>query len=286
MNHILPRLALVTGGLMLATLVTACEPEGSDGATGSAPPELVVQATDFDYPNTAETSAGMTQVTVDNQGQELHQVALVQLLEGKTVDDFLAYAATAKETDPLPSWAVTAGGPAVAAPGQKASSFVDLSPGTYAMLCNIPDAQGVPHAQKGMVKPLTVTAGAATSASAPAADIALKQSDFAFDLPAEVTAGNHVIEVSNTGAQMHEAALVKLDEGATAMDVAAAFAPGGSGQPPAMPVGGVGAIPAGASQSFPADLSAGRYALLCFIADPASGQPHVALGMAKEFDVK
>lgn len=284
-SHVHARTSLAAIGLTLAALVSACEPESADFVAGSVP-ELVIRATDNDYPETAETAAGLTKVTIDNQGQELHQIALLQLTDGKSFDDFTAFASTAKETDPLPSWAVPAGGPAVAAPGQKASTFVSLEPGAYAMICNIPDAQGVVHAQKGMLKPLVVAAAAAESAAAPAADVEIKLLDFAFQVPAAVPSGAQVISVANTGKQLHEAVLLKLNEGATAQEVAAAFAPGGSGMPPAMPIGGVVGLPAGAAQSFPADLTAGRYALLCFLPDPASGQPHVALGMMAEFDVE
>ena len=73
-------------------------------------------------------------------------------------------------SSPVSSSRSTAGGPAVAAPGQKASTFVPLESGTYAMVCNIPDAKGVPHVQKGMIKPLTVTDSEAASTDAPAAD--------------------------------------------------------------------------------------------------------------------
>lgn len=278
------RWLLAAAGLGLAALATACQPE--DDATAGAAPQLVVRATDNDYPDPVEAKAGVAELVVDNQGQDLHQVALLKLEDGKTFDDYLAFAKTATETDPLPSWAVPAGGPAVAAPGQKASAFVDLEAGTYAMICRIPDAQGVPHDKTGMVKPLTVTEGNGEAAEAPAADVDLSLTDFAFALGGPVAAGRRVVAVANKGQQMHEAVLVKLDEGATAMDVAAAFAPGGSGRPPAMPLGGVVGLAGGAAQSFPVDFTPGRYALLCFLPDPASGKVHAELGMMSEFDVQ
>lgn len=284
MEHVRSRLALAAVGLTLATLVSACEPESADIIAGK-PPELVVRATDYDYPDAATASAGVTELTIDNQGKELHQIALVQLKDGKTFDDFVAYAKTAKETDPMPSWAMLAGGPAVAAPGQKASAFVSLEPGTYAMLCNIPDAKGVPHAASGMLKPLTVAKAEAAAPAAPAADVSVALADFNFEVGPGIKAGNHVLGVTNGGKQMHEAVLVKLNEGATAQEVATALLTN-SGPPPAMPLGGVVGIPAGASQSFPADLSAGRYAFLCFLPDPATGKPHATLGMMSEFDVQ
>lgn len=278
------RWLLAAAGFGLAALATACQPEDGDSA-GSAP-QLVVRATDNDYPDPVEAKAGVAELIVDNQGQDLHQIALLKLEDGKTFDDYLAFAKTATETDPLPSWAVPAGGPAVAAPGQKASAFVDLEAGTYAMICRIPDAQGVPHDKTGMMKPLTVAAADGEAVEAPAADVELSLTDFAFAMGGPVAAGRRVVAVANKGEQMHEAVLVKLDEGATAMDVAAAFAPGGSGRPPAMPLGGVVGLEGGASQSFPVDFTPGRYALLCFLPDPASGKAHAELGMMSEFDVQ
>lgn len=286
MDMLRSRTALAAAGLVLASLVAACQPE--DDETAGTAPQLVVRATDNDYPDPAEAKAGLTEIVVDNQGQDLHQIALLKIEDGKTFDDFTAWAKTAKETDPPPAWITSAGGPAVAAPGQKANAFVDLEAGTYAMICRIPDAQGVPHMATGMMKPLTVTDDdeGDAAAAAPDADVELKLTDFAFSLGGPVAAGRQVVSVSNLGAQEHEAVVVKLDEGATAMDVAAAFAPGGSGKPPAMPLGGVVGVPAGQAQSFAADFTPGRYALLCFYPDPASGKVHVELGMASEFDVQ
>jgi len=34
------------------------------------------------------------------------------------------------------------------------------------------------------------------------------------------------------------------------------------------------------------DLAPGRYALICFVPDSASGKPHAALGMIGELEVK
>jgi hypothetical protein len=300
------RLPLLAATLLVATFATACSTSSEKAApteivqpteaapteaateapTPAAVPEAVIDATEYLYAGQTTVPAGLTKVTVANKGKELHQVALMQLKDGKTYEDFTAYAKTAKESDPMPDWMVPAGGPSVAAPGMQASTFVDLQAGTYVMMCNIPDAQGVPHFQKGMISPLTVTETTAAAAAAPEADLTIKQEDFAFGVQNEVTAGAHVFNVTNGGKQPHEAVLVKLNEGATAKDVAAAFAPGASGPPPALPVGGVTAIGPGAAQSFPADLAPGKYALLCFITDPASGKAHAELGMMAEFEAK
>lgn len=306
MKPIRSRIPLIVATLLVASFATACGSDGDDApaeptaaaeaptevpateAPPPEPPEVVVEAVDFGYTLPAEVPAGLTKLTIMNKGQQLHQMALMQLTGGKTYADYQAYAETAKETDPMPDWLAAAGGPVVSAPTMQASAFVDLQAGDYVVVCNIPDAQGVPHFKLGQVANLKVAeAGADTvMPAAPATDLSLGQADFSFVVPETVDAGSHVITVTNGGKQAHEAVLVKLDEGATAMDVAAAFAPGASGPPPALPVGGVAAIPPGSAQTFPADLVAGRYALLCFLPDPESGKAHVELGMMSEFDVK
>lgn len=306
MRPIRSRIPLIVATLLVASFATACGSDGDDApaeptaaaeaptevpateAPPPEPPEVVVEAVDFGYTLPAEVPAGLTKLTMMNKGQEMHQAALMQLTGGKTYEEFQSWAATAKDTDPMPEWLVGAGGPVAAAPTMQASAFVDLQPGGYVLLCGIPDAKGVPHFKLGQVASLKVAeaAAGAAMAAAPASDLAIGQADFAFTVPESVSAGAHVVGVTNDGTQPHEAVLMKLNEGATAAEVAAAFAPGASGPPPAMPVGGVGAIAPGSSQSFPADLSAGRYALLCFLPDPASGKAHVELGMMAEFEVK
>ena len=232
--------------------------------------------------------AGTTRLTLLNKGQEMHQAALFQLASGKTADDVKAAAEAGEAELFSPTLMIPVGGPVAVAPAQQASTFVDLAEGTYVFLCNIPDAQGVPHVKLGQMATLEVEAAAegAAAAAAPEASSSIGLGDFAFTVDESLTAGAHVLEVTNNGAQPHEAVLMKLNEGATAAEVAAAFAPGASGPPPAMPVGGVAPIAPGAAQRFPADLSAGRYALLCFLPDPESQKPHVELGMMAEFDVK
>lgn len=301
-------LPLIAALLLVASFATACssgddaaEPAEPTAAADLAPtdapvaeappaeaPELVIDAVDYGYTGPSEVPAGLTKLTMMNKGKELHQIALMQLTGGKTYKDYTTYAESAGETDPMPEWLVPAGGPVVAAPTMQASAFVDLQAGAYVLLCAIPDANGVPHFKLGQVGTLQVTEAAADapSAAAPETDVSIELADFAFVPPSDVTAGAHVFSVTNGGEQPHEAVLMKLDEGATAAEVAAAFAPGASGPPPAMPVGGVAPIAPGASQFFPADLGPGRYALLCFLPDPASGKPHVELGMMAEFDVE
>jgi plastocyanin len=268
-----------------AAAVTSPEASAPEAAQSVAPPEVVIEAADFSYAAPDEVPAGMTQVTLKNGGKELHQAGLYQLTGGKAFEDFAA--ATAGDAEaPLPEWVVPAGGPNATIPGASSSSFVDLQPGYYVMLCGIPNAEGVPHFKLGQIRPLRVGAAAEVEAEAPAADTTITGADFAFTVASPMTAGDHVISFVNNGTQGHEATLFMLEEGAKAADIAAAFAPGGSGQPPAKPIGGVVTVAPKSAQSFPTTLTPGRYALICFLPDANTGKVHAELGMMAEFDVQ
>ena len=104
----------------------------------------------------------------------------------------------------------------------------------------------------------------------------IKMLDYDFELSQPLTPGRHTIQVENAGPQLHELALLKLAPGKTAADFAAWDKGGMKGAPPAEPIGGVVGLDKGASATFTADLTAGDYALMCFIPDSKDGKLHLA----------
>lgn len=113
-----------------------------------------------------------------------------------------------------------------------------------------------------------------------AVPVRLSEFNFAFDKTAAAS-GNIAFRGTNVGQQFHELALAKIpananlqellaDEDAPGVEfVAAVFmAPGES-----------------TSMVFSRPLAAGRYAMVCFIPDEATGTPHAFLGMATDFTV-
>jgi len=56
--------------------------------------------------------------------------------------------------------------------------------------------------------------------------------------------------------------------------------------PPAVPVGGAQAMAIGQSNFVELELTPGQYVALCFVPDPATGQPHLVLGMITSFAVR
>jgi hypothetical protein len=160
---------------------------------------------------------------------------------------------------------------------------LDLEPGSYVLICAIPSPDGVPHSDKGMVATLEVTEPPAAQAAEPDADVTVTLSEFAFAAPDTLPAGETTFDVVNAGAQIHEMGMIKLDEGAT-LEEALASLEGPEG--PYTVVGALYGLEGGAEGWTTIDLTAGTYAMVCFVTDPDSGQPHIALGMVDSFAVE
>jgi hypothetical protein len=251
-------------------------------APAAAPNLVTVTASDFAFASPATIPAGLTTVRLVNQGREMHHAQLVQLDEGHTVDDLMK---AASEHGPIPAWARFVGGPNVPAPNGFTEATMQLQAGTYALVCFIPSADGVPHLMKGMVKPLTVVPAEQPSAAAPVADVRLTLRDYAYDITPEITAGRHVIHVENTAAQPHEVVVMRLAPGKSPADLLA-WLQTQDGPPPAMPMGGTSFLSTGEVNQITADFAPGEYALLCFVPDAGDGKPHVAHGMVRQITVR
>ena len=112
-------------------------------------------ATEFAFEGPDVLPAGDVTLTMDNQGKQMHDLALGELLEGKTKDDIQALL-TKGVPKKAPTWFRQVGGTG-AAPGETGTIDADLTPGTYLMLCFVPDeASGKPHVMLGMMKEVTV----------------------------------------------------------------------------------------------------------------------------------
>jgi hypothetical protein len=252
--------------------------------TGAVKPAVVtVHTTEYAIRAPKSVPAGTLTFRMVNDGKMLHHVAIMRLMDGKTVADFME---AMKKPGPPPAWAVDVGGPNAAVPGGSSQATLTLEPGEYALLCFVPSpGDPAPHAMKGMIAPLTVVPSSVPSAE-PVADVNLKLSDYAFNLSKPLTAGHHVIRVTNDAAQPHEVVFVKLPPGQTAAGVAQWVESGMNGAPPGMPMGGTTQIAKGRVVDFPVDLTPGSYGMICFIPDMKDGKPHSAHGMTTTFTVK
>ncbi len=98
--------------------------------------------------------------TVENQGSEVHELALFKIADGKTIDDVKGFLLAPPGTPPPvgPPPFTSAGGVVGLSAKAKAWLTLDLAPGKYAMLCFFPDPKkdNLPHALEGMIKEITV----------------------------------------------------------------------------------------------------------------------------------
>ena len=116
------------------------------------------------------------------------------------------------------------------------------------------------------------------------ASVSVDGKDYAFVMPDKVDGGLVTMDFTNSGRELHEFGLGRLDADVSEADLDKAIA---SGKEPKgiTDIGGVPVLTPGTDVSITRDLEPGRYVFLCFIPDP-KGRPHVALGMKKVFEVE
>ncbi len=109
--------------------------------------------------------------------------------------------------------------------------------------------------------------------------------------PDSIPAGLTLIHMVNKGTDLHHVQLVRLADGKTAEDFAAAvkaapFDPIGPAAPPAWVkfVGGPNGVIPGESSTAIINLEPGNYVMICFIPD-SKGVPHITSGMMKPLKV-
>jgi len=277
---------------MLAVAMAACTPtlpqeaqSGAAGATGGPVPEVVITAREYSFSGPDSIAGGWTQVTLDNQGEKAHDLILFKLGEGKTMDDVMAVL----ESEGPPDW-ITLIGQSTAEAGERRRFIANLEPGSYGMISFGDDSSGPPDAAQGMVKALTVTAAPATAVTLPTADGTLEMDDFSY-VVSPLAAGTKLIKVTNTGAEVHEAVIFRINEGKAFQEVQALLAMSEEEQDQQHDelVTQAGGVIAGVGQTVYAEmeLTPGRYALVCFLPSPANGgRPHYELGMLQEVVVQ
>jgi hypothetical protein len=191
--------------------------------------------------------------------------------------------------------AVYAGGVAVA-DGQPGWAIVDLPEGDWALaLTPSPlegDQQQMPVAT---LLPLTVKGAAAAATEEIPVAAAAEVTEFAFVglKDATLPAGKQIWSIENTGAQPHHIVLFGTPKFVTDADVNDMLNVMMSATPTPPPdwflqaseAGYVPIISPGKTMWTEFDFAPGFYLALCFIADPATGMPHVMSGMHQAFTV-
>jgi hypothetical protein len=264
-------------------------------------PELRITITDTGFDAPSEVAAGRVLLTVTNTATPTGDSAdadFVRLPDGTTIDDVAAFfgpqmATPSSMEEAAPDWiyeATFAGGPIVP-PGQSMQAIVELTPGEWILLNDIPGAQQPPQS-------LTVTESAAspTAMEEPQADVDVQLQEYSFvGLENPIPAGPHLWKFTNTGTQPHVMILFRGPAGITMNQVMTLLQLPEDATPPAdfpyqesdfdFSQPGLDEISPGQTSWLALDLAPGTYIALCFVPDEETGVPHALMGMVQVFTV-
>jgi len=267
-------------GLLLVCVCIPTAPAGPNATTV----DVTYIAQDYAFTGPDEIAAGWITVKLLNHGEDLHQLQLVKLPDGKNAKEFTAEIIANHKR--LPPWVQRRGGPNSVIPGQQAEATVHLEPGEYVVICGIPDRHGVPHVALGMLKALRVTPARSPNMNPPPADVTITELDFSFEVSKPIPAGKTTVRVMNKGSQAHEVVVVQLARRATVDAFLDDFQPGVVTSPSGKPVGGMVGLEPGKEGFFTIDFVPGRYGLICFLPDLIHGAPHFTRGMLMDVTVE
>ena len=134
--------------------------------------------------------------------------------------------------------------------------------------------------------------GAEEEAPAEVTTIAATAIDFGYEVDEPLTTvapGLVRVDLTNTGAEEHQATLVRFNDGVTFEQFAAAAGADETGVAVFDLITGYGgpnaAAPAGGTSSSTQALVEGEYLMICFIPSPSDGVPHAVKGMVMPFTV-
>jgi len=140
---------------------------GAGETNSAAAPEagLVIRLMDFSFALDSTVRAGRHTIRVENTGAEPHDLSLMKLAPGKSVEDVRTWLnpERARRSDrveqPAPSLeslGALAGGIAAIAPGMESFFEADLTPGEYALFCMVTAPDGRSHIEHGMTRQFRV----------------------------------------------------------------------------------------------------------------------------------
>lgn len=199
---------------------------------------------------------GLTTLRLHTVGEGGHQLNLYKLPANHTAAEFIS-ASAAKQPTP---WATEMGGPGFPPPNGSVNATYVLEPGRYVILCAVHDQKdGKAHYQKGMYSEITV-AGKRVAGKLPTPDITVTEVDNAWRFSKAITAGRHILRVTNAGKEFHELKILRVLPGYTAAQ-SLAWKPG---QPPMdEQFATVTVMAPGVSVTTTIDFPAGAYTLFC-----------------------
>lgn len=136
-------------------MTTAFRVTANDAPAPAPTANIDLALRDYAFTLSEPLTAGTHTLRVRNDGPQIHDVVLVRLESGATIDQFLQALAPGSTTPPPGELAGGLGG---ITKGETAYLTVTIEPATYVLLCFVPDARdGAPHFAHGMMQEIVVT---------------------------------------------------------------------------------------------------------------------------------
>lgn len=112
----------------------------------------VIRMVEYAFVVGAPLTPGRHVIRVENSGTEPHELGLIKLAPGKTMQDFERWLQNPTAASPASSVA----GVASMAPGTEAYFEVELTAGDYVLLCFVTAPDGRSHIEHGMIQPIRI----------------------------------------------------------------------------------------------------------------------------------
>ena len=135
---------------------------------GQAPPPVasaVIRLMDFTFAVDSQLTAGRHTIRVENAGLEPHDLVMMKLAPGETLEQVRSFlnperarrpGEAGQPLPPLKSLESLAGGIAVIAPGMHVFFETDLTPGEYVLVCMTTAPDGRAHIEHGMIQQIRI----------------------------------------------------------------------------------------------------------------------------------
>lgn len=121
--------------------------------TAAPAPSVTITMVDYAFLLSTSPAAGPHVFRVENQGPEPHEVILMKLAAGKTLEEAEAWLGNFRGPSPF---SAGLGGVIIHRTGDEAYFEANLTPGTYVLFCVITAPDGRPHLEHGMIMQISV----------------------------------------------------------------------------------------------------------------------------------
>lgn len=182
------------GGALLTAALAGLPGAFRSGAPAAAPPRRTLVVTSYEFTLQAPDSvaSGVVTVRLVNHGKVGHQVSFARLDDSTSfIRVMRSLVANTERTGGI-RWV---GGVESARSGDSSETTLALAPGRSVIVCAYED-DGRAHMSRGMLRPLTVTRGAAIGdAALPRAPVTIHLSDYKIAISGVIHSGRQLVRV-------------------------------------------------------------------------------------------